>query len=648
MTMQIVNLVQGSPEWHAHRAQHFNASDAPAMMGASSYKSRSELIKELATGITPDIDAATQRRFDEGHQFEALARPLAEEIIGEPISPCVGTRGKYSASFDGLTFMNDVAFEHKTLNRTLREVLAPGCTGADLPLQYRVQMEQQAMVSGSERILFMASVWERESYNLPADDARAWKTPEVLHCWYEPDAELRAQIIAGWEQIEKDVAAYQPQAAEPKPQPEAKIRDALPVLRIEARGEITTSTLDSFRAEVLERINSVNAVLETDQQFADADADAKWLRDVSSAMKQAGKKVRSDMQSVDDVLNVLEQLDQIATRKAIDLEKRVKSEKDVRKQVIVQEAQQALDVHVDSLNKQLGTYWLPRVAGGFAETIKGLKSLDSMRDKVAVALTNAKLQAQTTANTLLLNRDFLRSDGSGQDWITLFPDFPAMGVKEPEVFKAMATMRINDFKQAEAQRLEAERARIRAEEEAKAKREAEAKAAAEAAEQARQLEADRARIRAEEQQKAQADAAQQRQQVQQQAQEVQADISQAAQDGALAAPLASDLSGLVAEQAAESVAGIDAQQAISTAQASSAAAPAADEQEAKLTIGQINARLKDAGLGQISAATLDFHGIPYAKDRGSVQIPVNQVRRLLLLISMGTRKLADDLQSATV
>lgn len=637
MTMQIVNLVQGSAEWHAHRAQHFNASDAPAMMGASSYKSRSDLIKELATGIAPDVDASTQRRFDDGHQFEALARPLAEQIIGEDLSPCVGTRGKYSASFDGLTFMNDVAFEHKTLNSTLRGVMEAGCTGADLPLQYRVQMEQQAMVSGCERILFMASKWTSEG--LPV---------EALHCWYEPDAELRAQIIAGWEQIEKDVAAYQPQAAEPKPQPEAKIRDALPVLRIEARGEITTSTLDSFRVEVLERINSVNAVLETDQQFADADADAKWLRDVSSAMKQAGKKVRSDMQSVDDVLNVLEQLDQIATRKAIDLEKRVKSEKDVRKQVIIQDAQQALDEHVASLNKQLGTYWMPRIAGGFAETIKGLKSLDSMRDKVAVALTNAKLQAQTTANTLMLNRDFLRGDGSGQDWITLFPDFPAMGVKEPEVFKAMATMRINDFKQAEAQRLEAERARIRAEEEAKAKREAEAKAAAEAAEQARQLEADRARIRAEEQQKAQADAAQQRQQVQQQAQEVQAEIAQAAQDGALAAPLASDLSGLAAEQAAESVAGIDAQQAISTAQSSAAAAPAADEQEAKLTIGQINTRLKDAGLGQISAATLDFHGIPYAKDRGSVQIPITQVRRLLLLISMGTRKLADDLQSATV
>jgi putative phage-type endonuclease len=601
MTMQLVNLVQGSPEWHAHRRNHFNASDAPAMMGASSYKSRSELIKELATGITPEVDAATQRRFDDGHQFEALARPLAEKIIGEDLSPCVGTRGKYSASFDGLTFMNDAAFEHKTLNSTLRGVMEAGCTGADLPLQYRVQMEQQAMVSGCDRILFMASKWTAEG--LPI---------EAYHCWYEPDAELRAQIIAGWEQLEKEVAAYQPQAAEPKPQPEAKIRDALPVLRIEARGEITASTLDSFRGEVLERINSVNAVLETDQQFADADADAKWLRDVSSAMKQAGKKVRSDMQSVDDVLNVLEQLDQIATRKAIDLEKRVKSEKDVRKQVIIQEAQQALDEHVGSLNKQLGTYWLPRVAGGFAETVKGLKSLTSMSDKVAVALTNAKLQAQTTANTLLRNRDFLRGDGTGQDWITLFPDFATMGVKEPEVFKAMATMRISGFKQGEAVRLEKERERIRAEEQAKA----------------------------------QADLAQQRQQVQQQAQAAQADIAQAHQAGTLAKPLAEDLAGLVAERAAESVAGIDAQQAISTAMASSAVVPATDEPT--MTLGQINTRLEAEGLGKISAATLEHHSIPFEKKHAAVHIQITQVRRLMLLMSMGTRKFADELQTTTV
>lgn len=465
MSMQIVNLVQGTPEWHAHRAKHFNASDAPAMMGCSSYKTRSELVKELATGLGQEVDASTQRRFDDGHRFEALARPLAEEIIGEDLSPCVGTNGKFSASFDGLTFMHDAAFEHKTLNKALREAMAEGCTGEDLPLQYRVQMEQQAMVSGCERILFMASEWTGDGQLI-----------EERHCWYYPDPELRAQIIAGWEQLEKDVAAYVPQAAQAKPLPEAKLRDALPVLRIDARGEITASNLDDFKEVALERINSINMALETDQQFADADADAKWLRDVSSAMKQAGKQVRANMQSVDAVLNVLEQLDEIATKKAINLEKLVKSEKDVRKQLIIQDAQQELDAHVTALNQRLGANWLPRVAGGFAETIKGLKSLDSMRDKVAVALTNAKLEASQLADRLEANRKHLvQADG---DWIALFADFATVGAKAEEDFQALVALRISQHKQAEAQRLEAERERIRAEEAAKLQAQAAINAAA--------------------------------------------------------------------------------------------------------------------------------------------------------------------------
>ena len=52
--MKIIQLTQGSPEWHAHRAEHFNASDAAAMLGISPYMSRDELLKRMATGITPE------------------------------------------------------------------------------------------------------------------------------------------------------------------------------------------------------------------------------------------------------------------------------------------------------------------------------------------------------------------------------------------------------------------------------------------------------------------------------------------------------------------------------------------------------------------------------------------------------------------
>ena len=70
--MKTLQLVQGSAEWLAHRAANFNASDAPAMLGCSPYKSRSQLLQEMKTGLAPEIDPATQRRFDDGTARRAV------------------------------------------------------------------------------------------------------------------------------------------------------------------------------------------------------------------------------------------------------------------------------------------------------------------------------------------------------------------------------------------------------------------------------------------------------------------------------------------------------------------------------------------------------------------------------------------------
>ena len=73
--MQERKIIQGTPEWHEFRAQHLNASDAPAMMGESPYKTRDALLREKAVGVVAEVSSETQRRFDAGHRFEALARP---------------------------------------------------------------------------------------------------------------------------------------------------------------------------------------------------------------------------------------------------------------------------------------------------------------------------------------------------------------------------------------------------------------------------------------------------------------------------------------------------------------------------------------------------------------------------------------------
>lgn len=131
--MKQIELKQGSQEWLAHRANHFNASDAPAMMGVSSYKTRNQLMHELHTGLPEEVNAETQKRFDDGHKFEAIARPLAEQIIGEELYPVVGVNGKFSASFDGITLDDGTIWEHKTLNERLDKAFSVMQVDADAP-----------------------------------------------------------------------------------------------------------------------------------------------------------------------------------------------------------------------------------------------------------------------------------------------------------------------------------------------------------------------------------------------------------------------------------------------------------------------------------------------------------------------------------
>jgi putative phage-type endonuclease len=232
--MQSHNLIQGSPEWLAYRRDHFNASEAPAMMNVSPYKTRAALLREMHTGLAPEVSAQSQYLFDRGHKFEGASRGMAETILGEELYPIVGSLDKLSASFDGLTMAENIAWEHKTLNNELRqcfrnmETIAPAhrehVAGRELPIHHRIQMEQQLYVSGAEKVLFTASRWSDEGELL-----------EAVHCWYYPDLQLRAEILNGWAQFALDLAGFVSPAAAPVA-PEGRAPNVLPALRIEVRG----------------------------------------------------------------------------------------------------------------------------------------------------------------------------------------------------------------------------------------------------------------------------------------------------------------------------------------------------------------------------------------------------------------------------
>lgn len=446
--MKIVNLQQGSPEWHAHRAQHFNASDAPAMLGVSPYKTRAELLRELHTGLAAEVDAATQRLFDDGHRSEALARPLAEEIIGDDLYPAVGAEGCYSASFDGITLDGKTIFEHKRLNDTLRaafadmETIAPehreSSSWRSLPEQYRAQMEHQLMVSGASRCLFMASHWAADGTLL-----------EEQHCWYYPHPAIRERLVAGWDRFAADLAAYVPPAA-PAPEVAGRAPDTLPALRIEVTGAVTASNLAEFKSTALAAIRSVNRELRTDQDFSDAEKAVKWCSEVESRLKAAKEHALSQTADIDALFKALDDISAEARTVRLDLDKLVKRRKDEVREHAVLAARRALEEHIAGLNGEIAPMRLQPVPVDFPAAIKGLRSIASMQDALDTALANGKIAADAQARVIRANVATFHAKAGGYE--ALFADLHLLAHKPADDFAAVIDARIAKHQADEAAR----------------------------------------------------------------------------------------------------------------------------------------------------------------------------------------------------
>jgi putative phage-type endonuclease len=460
--MKQYNFTQGSPEWHAHRAKARNASDAPAMLGCSPYMTRSELLHALHTGLRPEATAEQQRIYDAGHAIEAAQRPDAEEFIGEGLYPVVGSAMvdgiELSASFDGLTMAEDTAYECKTLNDSLRAVLGDDPERNDpsaLPKMYRAQMEQQLAVSGAERVLFVAATKDGS---------------DVRRCWYYPDPALRRELIAGWKQLDADLAAYVPPAASAVEKIVAEPVEALPAVFVKVEGSIVIrENFDAFE-EAARRFLEQRLIREpkTDQDFADLDGQIKSMKAAEAALEGAEAGWIAQMDAVSAAKRRKDMLHKLIRDNRLLSEKLLSTEKERRKGEIVAGAIHALKAHIDGLNARLGKPYMPATASAadFGGAIKGLKSLASMEDKVATTLANAKIAANEVADRIQENLTTLRELAS--EHASLFADTATLVLKAPDDCRAQVEARIAAHKAEQERKLEAERARIRAEEEARA------------------------------------------------------------------------------------------------------------------------------------------------------------------------------------
>lgn len=420
LTRQVHELIQGSDEWVAFRAMHHGASEAAAMLGLSKKVKRSELIRMKATGLAKEFSAWVQENIlDHGHVVEALARPIVERIIGDELYPVTCSLGAESASCDGLTLGDDIAFEHKQRNAELVASVAAGV----LPEEHAPQCQQVLMVTGAEKLIFVVSDGTEEN---------------MAYMWVYPDAAWFERIVAGWEQFDLDVAAYVP--AEVTETPTAKVIMALPALVVQTRGEVVQSNLPQFQAAATAFIATIKTDLATDEDFVNADADVKFCQKAEDDLEHAKSAVMGQAVTIDQVMKAIDNIKEQLRAKRLALAKLIDSKKLQIKEGILAAGKLAFTEHVAALEVEIKPLRLPAAMPDFAGGMKGKRRLDSLKDAVDTLLANAKISTNATAADYRAKQAWCKESVAGNG--ALFTDMAQIITKPMEDFQLVVTTRV--------------------------------------------------------------------------------------------------------------------------------------------------------------------------------------------------------------
>jgi len=454
--MNIISVSQGSSEWLELRAKHFTASEAPAVMGESKFMTRSELLHMKATGEVKEVSEFQQKIFDKGHETEAMARIIVEaDMLSEDLFPATGTLEVEGlpllASFDGLTMMQDVIFEHKLNNAKLMKAVKDG----NLPLSYAYQLEQQLLLSGAEYAVFVCSDGTKDN----------WADME-----YRSDPALRSALIASWKQFAIDLSTYVPTAKAEKVV--AEVISDLPAIKYQMNGMALKSNLNDFHLKALALIKSSNGTPETDQDFADAEARQKIFSRGEAACDAACELALSESADISAFVNDLREIKEQLSQSRLRESKLVKARKAELRERIIVLAENEVFGHT-SIFKKLDV--LPPVSDiSISDAMKGKKMIDSLQNAADTAVSKIKIELNGWFEIAQENSSFIEHH---KKYRFLFSDWRNIAFKANDDFQAMVKTRIAEHKEAEQLRLDSQREQIRKEEETKAT----AKAAAEQA-----------------------------------------------------------------------------------------------------------------------------------------------------------------------
>lgn len=453
MKRLIHNLEQGSAQWHDFRANHFGASEASAMLDISPYKKRSELLKEKATGVVKEVDSFTQGIFDKGHAVEVLAREIVSSALGINLVPVVMSLGNISASLDGADMIDNdyetitMVWECKQYNASLYESVKLDI----LPDHHWPQCQQALYVSGADTLIFTCS------------DGTPEKTVSME---VYPDKSYQNKLIHGWAQFEADLANYQ--LVEPVSKATKEVIKGLPAITVQVRGELTLCNLNDVIPLFDKFLFEAKTELITDDDFAQAEAEAKLGRETAKRCKLTAKSVVDQMLSISEVTRTLEEYAAKFDALALKQEKAVKEQKEHRKTTAKLERDKVYSDHIFAINAELSPVFLvlsQEDKPDFIKAMKGQSKLTSVYNKLDAELARAKIAADVAAKEV---RGKCALIDEHKDYKFLFNDKQQLVYKDLDDLKLVIDTRIEAHKKAESEKLELERQRIRDEEQRKA------------------------------------------------------------------------------------------------------------------------------------------------------------------------------------
>jgi hypothetical protein len=229
---------------------------------------------------------------------------------------------------------------------------------------------------------------------------------------------------------------------------------------------VEKSNLPVFANAARQFLANINTDLQTDQDFADAEATVKFLKKTEEQLEAAKSAALSQTADLDQALRTLDDMGEQMRAMRLKLDKLVKTEKENRKTALIQAAILNWQNAIKSVNAGLDLgVRLQIEKPDFAGSVKGKKSLSSMADALDTLVANAKTEANMEAERIRANIDHYKQQATGYEF--LFNDLQTIIHHPLDALDGLISSRVIAHKQAEQARLDAERERIRLEEQRK-------------------------------------------------------------------------------------------------------------------------------------------------------------------------------------